>query len=67
MIMNPDATATNAIPTSMITIGCWSVVDLWSLCATPFRICNIFLFKDIKPSEKKTNHIANKFNTDLPN
>ena len=53
MIMNPDTTATNAIATSMITIGCWSVVDLWSLCATSFRMCNIFLFKDIKPSEKR--------------
>ncbi len=53
MIMNPDTTATNAIATSMITIGCWRAVVLW--CATPFSICDILLFKDIKSSEKRLN------------
>jgi hypothetical protein len=66
MKMNPPTTATNAIATSTITIGFRRVVLLWPVCATPFSICNIYPFKDIKSSEKKTKHIANKFNTDLP-
>ena len=66
MITNPPTTAINAIATSTITIGCRTGVILW-VCGTPFSICNLYLFKDISSSEKKTKHIANKFNKDLPN
>ena len=44
--MNPNTTATNAIATHMINIGCWRVVVLW--CARPFSVLFVSAYDELR-------------------